>query len=103
MNENFKSDLRVDFVGNFDDFKEFVTRHLFVLLVRVNNINQGATLLQRQNIFWILFAKLFCAWEIFYLKLNVRIVIDVRCLNLLRVHQEEGLMRRHLLEDHSLN
>ena len=103
MNENFKSDLRVDFVGNFDDFKEFVTRHLFVLLVRVNNINQGATLLQRQNIFWILFAKLFCAWEIFYLKLNVRIVIDVCCLNLLRVHQEEGLMRRHLLEDHSLN
>ena len=103
VNKDFKSDIRVDLVSNFDDFKEFVTRHLFVLLVRVDNINQRTTLLEREYIFWILFAKFFGSWEILNLKLNMRIIIDVGGFDLLGVDQEESFVRRHFLEDYSLN
>jgi hypothetical protein len=103
MNKDFKSNLRVDLVSNFDNFKEFVTWHLFVLLVRVDNINQRTTLLKGDNIFWILFTEFFRSWEIFYLKLNVSVIIDVSGLYLLSIDEEERFVGRHLLEDNSLN
>lgn len=103
MNKDFKSNLWVDLVSNFDDFEEFVTRHLFVLFMRVDNINQGTTLLKSENVLGVLFAEFLGSWEVFYLKLNMRIIIDVSGLYLLRIDEEEGLVRRHLLEDYSLN
>ena len=103
MNKYFKSDIRVDLVSNFDDFKEFVTRHLFVLLVRVDNINQRTTLLESDHIFRILFTEFFGSWEVFYLKLNVSVIIDVSGLYLLSIDEEERFVGRHLLEDNSLN
>ena len=103
MNKDFKSNIRIDLVRNFDDFEKFVTRHLFVLLVRVYHINQRTTLLEREYIFRVLFAKFFGSWEILNLKLNMRIIIDVGGFDLLGVDQEESFVRRHFLEDYSLN
>jgi hypothetical protein len=103
MNKDLKSNIRIDLVRNFDDFEKFVTRHLFVLLVRVDHINQRTTLLEREYIFRILFAKFFGSWEILNLKLNMRIIIDVGGFDLLGVDQEESFVRRHFLEDYSLN
>ena len=90
-------------MSNFDDFKEFVTRHLFVLLVRVDNVNQRTTLFQGDDIFRVLFTEFFGSWEVFYLKLNISVIIDVSSLYLLGVDEEERFVGRHLLEDDSLN
>lgn len=76
VDKHFKSYLRVYFVRYLYYFKQFVASHVFVLLVSVDHVDKRTTVLQSRYVLRVLLLEVFSAWEIFYIKLNVRVVVD---------------------------
>jgi len=87
----------------FDHLEKLVTCIASILVVSINYVDETSALSECSNIIRIRLIKLLRTWEIFDLKLDMRIVIHWLCFNLLGAAEEECFMRAHLLEDHALN
>ena len=77
MDEDLEGDAGVDLVSHFDDLKELVAAHVLVLLLRVDDVDERAALLECHLVLWVVLSELLCPWEVLDLKLNVWIVSDI--------------------------
>ena len=75
MDEHLECDGGVDLVGHSDDFEELVAAHVFVLLLRINHVDQRSTILERLLVHVL--PQLLRSWIVLDLELDVRVVADV--------------------------
>lgn len=74
MDEHLENDVGVDLVRKLNNFVEFVASSVFVGLLSIDDVDQGATALESVN---ILHRELFCPWKVLDLKLDVWVVVYV--------------------------
>lgn len=115
MDEYLKRDVGVDFVSHLDDFVQFITGSVFIWLVGIDHINQRTASPERVDVLLTLLIEFFGSRKVKNLELNVGVVIGLynkrlgslnqltEWLHVLGGHQEESLMRTHLLEDDLLD
>lgn len=77
VDKYLKSDVWVNLVGYFDNFKQFIAASIFILLMCIYNVNERSTLPKCLNITWIIFSKFFSTRKILNLELNIGIVINI--------------------------
>ena len=75
MNKYCESDVWIDSVCHFDDLEKLVAGKIFVLLVSIHYVDQGATGFQGSNIVGVRGRELLGTWEILYLELDVWVVV----------------------------
>lgn len=103
MNEDFILNAFVYCLTCFDDVSQLSAVHLVVLWLCVDHINERAAVLDCGDIGGRGLLQVIVAWEVLDRELNVGVVVDHLGLYLVCWGEEEGLVGRHLLEDHTLD
>jgi hypothetical protein len=83
-----------------NQFLQLYARGLVLLLLRVDYVDERAAL---RDLALEIVLKLVVAWEVYQIEIDVFVGVDLLRLDLGRRQQEEGLVRRKLLEHHFLN
>ena len=96
MDEDFVPDVRLDTIGFRDDLIELLASRLVVSTVSVDDIDEGATTLDLLDS--VLFEHVVTG-EVDHVEFDILVVADLLHLHIGSWHQEECLMRRHLLEN----
>ena len=99
MNEDLILDVLVDTRAGLDNILKLLAVGLVILGLRVNHIDQSAAVLDGLHVLCGGIPQVIVAWKIFDGELYVWVVVDDHGLDLCCRRQEEGLVRRHLLED----
>ena len=96
----FISYSRFDLVSSYDQVPEHLTCILVVLGLSIYHINQSSTVLHQGMLIRL---ERVVTWEVHHAKLYVGVVVHILLLHLGCGQQEEGLVRRHLLEHNLLD
>ena len=100
MDEHLIPDVRFDLASALDDFEKFLAGRLVVSVVSINHVDQGAAVL---DVLHRVRLQHVVAWEVYHIEFDVVVVRDSLGLHIPSRQQEEGLVWRHLLEDHFRN
>jgi hypothetical protein len=100
VNEHFIVQVRLDARRQLNQFLQLYARGLVLLLLRVDYVDERAAL---RDLALEIVLKLVVAWEVYQIEIDVFVGVDLLRLDLGRRQQEEGLVRRKLLEHHFLN
>lgn len=102
MNKYLIRNVGVDFLTDLDDISELCARTVNLLL-SIDNKNETAASFNGGFVCRVSIFEISISWKVFNLELDVGIVIDLKSFHFRGWGQEEGLMRRHLLEHDSLD